>query len=214
MAEIKRTILGDVSGKIGDIVFRKMNGKKFVSVRPKKYKPTKSTKLKNARSNFATVVNFAKVTNSVPELKTVWEQFKSKASNSYHKIITANSGLVKTGVLTAFNKITPDGLELNLISAFVKSNKLEVTISFPSVKTGLPAALCMVFCFGKDKIFAQTEMIVDTAKDNVYSFAIPLNTEIKKALKTKNNFLLYLAVAGTPAKRKIFWTDTTVEEFT
>ncbi len=212
MAEINKALLGEVSGKIGDLVFRKMNGKRFVSVRPKKYKPTKSIKLKKARSKFGTVVKFAVTTNSVPELKEVWKLSREKGSNSYHKIIKANSRLFNTETLTPYNKITPAGLELKLESASIKSNKLDVTISFPSVKTGLPAALCMVFYFGKDKFFAQTENIEEAEENDIYSLSISLNTGIRKALKTKTNFLLYAAVAGKAVKKKVFWTSTTAIE--
>ena len=120
MAEIKKSVLGDITGKIDNLVFRRMNGKKFVSVRPDKYKPTKSIKLKKARSKFGTVVKFAVTTNSVPELKEAWKLSREKGSNSYHKIIKANSRLFNTETLTPYNKITPDGLELKLESASLK----------------------------------------------------------------------------------------------
>ncbi len=133
-------------------------------------------------------------------------------SNSYHKIIRSNSKLVDTETLTRYNKITPVGLELWLETAVAKNDKLNVTISFPSVKTGMPATLCMVFYFERDKIFAQREVIKEEAKDDIYSLNIPLSSEIKKAFKTNKKPLVYLAVTGVPVKRKVFWTSTIVEQ--
>ena len=60
MARLLKTSLGMPSGKLGDNVFRIMNGKAFISLRPEHYRPTKSEKLKAARKNFAAATSFAK----------------------------------------------------------------------------------------------------------------------------------------------------------
>ncbi len=78
MARIDKSILGFVSGKLGDVVFRRMNGKKFVSLGAKKYKISQSAEAKKGRANFAAAVKFAKFINSIPELKEAWDLQKLK----------------------------------------------------------------------------------------------------------------------------------------
>ncbi len=88
---VNKTVIGFVSGKVGDVVFREMHGKKFVSASPKKYKISQSKLAKKGRANFAASVKFAVTVNSIPQLKDIWSKVKAEGTNSYHRIIKYHS---------------------------------------------------------------------------------------------------------------------------
>lgn len=214
MAQIDKSILGFVSGKLGEVVFRKMNGKKFVSMGAKKYKISQSAKAKKGRANFAASVKFAVTINSLPELKNIWSFANLEGTNSYHRIIKYNSKLVNSGNLTLANKITPDGLELVLSSlSLTDKSKIELHFSFPSNKLKFPCSLFIVFFFNNDLILVQKAAIENAAVDDLYSIMVPLKNQIIKALKEFPNPLVYTAAAGVQvSKKKIYWTSTAAGE--
>ena len=168
MANVDKSVLGFVSGKLGDVVFRRMNGKKFVSLGAKKYKISQSAEAKKGRANFAVVVKFAVNINSIPELKGVWSSAKIPGTNSYHKILKLNAKLVNSGHLTTANKITPDGLPLTLSSLILnEDNELEIDISYPREKINFPPILYLVFVFNNEIILKQS---INIEKEDVGSY--------------------------------------------
>jgi hypothetical protein len=56
MAELINSVLGQVNGKLNNLVFRRINRKNFISVRPDRYKAGKSKAAKEGRNNFAVTV--------------------------------------------------------------------------------------------------------------------------------------------------------------
>ena len=212
MAEITNSVLGLVTGKISTLVFRKMNGKNFVSVRPKKYKPGKSAVVIQSRSNFAAVINFAKNINSVQGIKEIWTNAKIKGTNSFQKIIKNNLKLVNQGTLTTANKITPDGLFLKLNSASINDSTLSLTLYFPgSINVRMPVHLFVVFYFKsyKNCILCQTVNPGAPSPDGIYDLNIMLSKEILRALDMDPEPVIYLALSGSvPYRRKVYWSGT------
>lgn len=217
MAEITNSVLGLVTGKISTLVFRKMNGKNFVSVRPKKYKPCKSDVVIQSRSNFAAVINFAKNINSVPGIKEIWTNAKVKGTNSFQKIIKHNLKLVNQGTLTTANKITPDGLFLKLNSSSINDSKLGLTLYFPgSINVKMPVHLFVVLYFKsyKNRILYQTVNPGAPSPDGIYDLNIMLSKEILRALDMDPEPVMYLAFSGSvPYRRKVYWSGTVSKQF-
>lgn len=110
MARFNPGILGEVRGKIGDYVVRKMNGKYFVSLRPEHYKISQNKKARDSRNGFGICVNLARMVNNSPELKLVWKSAPVEGTSAYHRILKHNLPLCREGNLTINNIITPSGL--------------------------------------------------------------------------------------------------------
>ena len=87
MSQINETVIGRISGRLNNLVFRKINGKIFVSIRPAQYKASKSDAALESRSNFAVTVKLAKAVNSEALLKKIRVLSKVKGTNSFQKII-------------------------------------------------------------------------------------------------------------------------------
>jgi len=90
MAIVKRQILGSLRGVIGDVVYKHNKGTNYTSIRPKKYKKTKSPQLIKNRSKFSKRVAFCRFILTSPLLKIVWKTAKVPGKYAYHKIFKYN----------------------------------------------------------------------------------------------------------------------------
>jgi len=138
MVRIKNRVLGDPVGKIGNLVYRTINGKTFASIRPDKYNASQSKAAKSNRGRFAVAVQFAKYVNSIPELSKIWKQARVKGATSFNKIVKHNIGLIDNGSLTTRNIITPavntkNGL-LDIKAVSFDQGSINITASFADKK--------------------------------------------------------------------------------
>lgn len=106
MGRLKNTILGDVTGKVGNIVFRVKGKKSYIYASPKKVKVSQKQEAKEARSKFTPLSKFASFINSIAELKYFWSNSDIKASSTYHKISKANYSAFLYNRPTINNRIT------------------------------------------------------------------------------------------------------------
>lgn len=107
MAILKGGLFGDIKGKLSNVVIRKVKGKCIGSVRPLKYKKTKSKKAKNIRSKFSIAVEFSKYINSIPILKDVWANADIKNSSPFNMIEKFNIKKVNDNAPSLQNIISP-----------------------------------------------------------------------------------------------------------
>jgi hypothetical protein len=90
MGRLKNKILGDVTGKVGNVVFRTKHKESYMYAVPQKVKISQTPQAKRARNKFIPLSNFASFINSIPELKYFWTISVIKASSTYHKISKGN----------------------------------------------------------------------------------------------------------------------------
>ena len=112
MAILKGGPAGQITGKLGNVVVRKVNGKQVVSIRPKTYKKTKSKMAKSVRSRFSVAVEFSRHINSIPQLKKVWAAANKKCFSAFNRIEKDNIPFVGELAPSLKNTITPSGFSL------------------------------------------------------------------------------------------------------
>ncbi len=212
MALVDGSVLGEVTGKIGNMVFRKMHGKTFVSERPLNYKQAKTPAAKKARNSFSMSVKLSKKLMSDPALKAVWTAAKIEGTDSYHRIIKHNIKLINEGSFTDRNKITPEGLFLMVDSAVIQNQVLRLRLNCP-IETDLvfPAKLLILYYFRKEKnplILTETT-IPDSNAGGIYELDIQPGKSIIRLLNDNPDALLFTAlISETVRKKKAYWTST------
>ena len=212
MAEVRTSILGGIKGRIGAYILRIRYGKQITYSRPLKQKVSKSVKAKTARNNFAATVALAKSVNAVPKLKEVWRNAKVPGTNSYQRLIKNNAKLVREGLLTTRNIITPEGLPLILNSASIENDKLSLSFDCPAGSdVSFPAVLFAYLYFekesGANSIFFKE--ISEPAPGGSYSLETVIDPRTIKLLTNDSEPILYTAlIGGTPSKKKVYWTST------
>ncbi len=212
MALLNNMVLGELSGKLGNKVFRVMNGKNFVSDRPLNYKPAKTPAAKKVRSSFGTAVELSKKLITDPMLKEVWASAKIAGFKPYNKIIKHNIKLINSGTLTERNKITPDGLFLNLDSASFQNETLHLSLLCPADSNlSFPAKLSILYYFRKANqslVLTQTT-IPEGAAGGIYELDVKPAKVITRLINENPDALLYVSlVSETIKKKKPYWTSS------
>ena len=129
MAIIRKGALGDVSGRIGDTVYRVRNHKNIGCKRPTSQKISQTEDSVKNRSKFATVIHFTKLINSTPELSTCWKSAKIEGTSGFQRIIKHNSKIVSGSGLTSKNIIIPPGFKIYINSMSLEL--LNIVFNYP-----------------------------------------------------------------------------------
>lgn len=219
MAILKGGLFGDITGKLNNVVVRNVNGKDVVTVRPKKYKKTKSKKAKSVRSRFSIAVEFSKYINSIPILKEVWSIADIKGSSAFNKIEKFNIRNVNDNAPSLKNIITPHPQFNKNICSFpiediiLKSKEIygplkDKNLNYPQLGT-YKYTLVFVFLFLEpknkdDKYFVLDNFLypyfnLNSAENEIM---ISLNAGIKKKMTLYNKSIIY-AAAIIPVDTKI-----------
>lgn len=116
MARAVKQPLGAVRGRVGDVIFRYMNGKRFISVYNGDVKISMSEKSIANRNKFGAAIKFAKAVNSVSDLKKVWDYSNAPGRSAYTKIYKENNKRIQPDSLSLLCTITPHGISYMLDS--------------------------------------------------------------------------------------------------
>lgn len=122
MAIVKRQILGSLSGVVGDVVYKQNRGTNYTSIRPKKYKKTKSQNLISSRERFSKRVAFCRFILQSPLLKLAWNNAKVPGKYPYHKIFKCNYRYIRNEKIGYDVQILPDNLSFNFINFHIDEN--------------------------------------------------------------------------------------------
>jgi len=78
--------IGQITGKLGGVVFKRRGNKTYVSKAPGHLKPTNDPATKQRRKKFAWVGKFTKAVNASPLLNALWKPSSSKSVSVFNKI--------------------------------------------------------------------------------------------------------------------------------
>ena len=231
MAILKGGIFGDISGKLNNVVVRKVRGKDVVTVRPKKYKKTKSKKAKYVRSRFSIAVEWAKYINSIPILKEVWSYADIKGSSAFNKIEKYNIKQVDDNAPSLKNIITPHEQPNTSICSFpiedISLNSQDIVCKLKDKNLNYPSdkdynyTLVLILLFyepkRKDKRYFIMENITHPPLD---LSSIENEIKIQLTASINNNFKLYkrmiiyaASIITVVEKKKYFSSLTFTKEF-
>ena len=213
MGFLHNSPMGEPSGKIGNVVYRKRNGKIVVSAASSSFKTPQTLKAKTVRNNFSKGAKFSSYINSILSLREIWSlPHLKKRLSSFNRISAANIPLVIQGKLTPHNTITPDGFCLDIDSMSITDDELSVSFTFyDDSKINFPAKLYALFAFNTDQnpFHLTTTEIKEPNSFKFYSCKTKLESCILFALKEDPRPLVYFALIGSSAvKGKTYWSET------
>jgi hypothetical protein len=108
MAELKKKVLGQVSGAVGDIVFRERYGLNYVGLRPNSFMPGTDAASVARRQRFLLTLKTGSSINSIAQLKSLWKGVTPSGLSPFNYIVKTNYKFVAAGILTDLFKIVPD----------------------------------------------------------------------------------------------------------
>ena len=235
MGRLKNTILGDVTGKVGNVVFRLKGKKAYAYASPQKVKVSQTKEAKEARSKFTPLSNFASFINSIPELKYFWSKAKIDASSAYHKITKLNYKLLLHNRPTINNIITPwidneniinplrmCGLDKSGIWIQAKYEKGQ----FKPLDEEESISVLAIICFYNprrrwEKYFVLDKLVLDNIEANFveqFEFKIPFTETALSKYYSYRNSILYFAfltrdIEGNPLRNSLNYTHEFAHEY-
>ena len=114
MAKVKKNFLGEVRGKVGDVIYRKRGKVEYASSVPKKRESFSPAEIEN-QNKMKAAGKFSRVVKDIEVLFKIWDSAKIKDYEDSHpvnKITGINYKYVLPGKVTENNKITPEGFTL------------------------------------------------------------------------------------------------------
>jgi hypothetical protein len=146
MANLRKKVLGTVSGAVGDILFRAKNGKNYVGTRPLSFIPGKDEKSVARRERFSLTTRLAKPINSIYKLKSLWKSVTPDGLSPYNQIVKANYNNVQSDSIGDQVKLVPDiGFTVQIHAIDVDQNRLRVTLNGITSSSGINPAIELHF---------------------------------------------------------------------
>lgn len=116
MARLSGSVLGNLSGKLGNLAARTKNGATILSARPSSFNASQNPTVVAIRQKFSVSVQIAKVVNGIDDLQTIWSKVRLPGNSVYNTIVQKNFPYSDVQRPTVQNIITPGGF--NLITSF------------------------------------------------------------------------------------------------
>lgn len=226
MAINNKQVLGMPKGRVGEVVYRNVNGKTVISEYVANIKISKSKDSVRNRTKFAVCTDFAVAASSIIPINKLWKNSSAPGRSAYTKLIKANVKLVDDKKPTSASVITPqDGLPLFLISVTVNNASIVVEYKIDRSSTpGLqpPYTCCLLaYCFDKradnieivDDYFSITAKVTSETENENQSVSFNLNDYTKECISIFKKARIYFAVtkSGT-GSANAEWSSTSYRE--
>jgi hypothetical protein len=107
MAILINSLFGGLSGKLGDVVYRKRGGKTIVARRPSARQSPLTEKEILGHKIFGLTGKIAKAINGIELLKYFWHPISAKNQSIYHVIFKKNYAIVRIEDFPSYILLTP-----------------------------------------------------------------------------------------------------------
>ncbi|HQI41295.1 MAG: hypothetical protein B6D44_02060 [Ignavibacteriales bacterium UTCHB2] len=129
MAKLKKQVLGKVSGALGDIVFREINGKNIIGMKASKVKVPVDSGSIARRAKFSLSARLSKMIALHPALKAIWQLKAPSGLSAHNFLIKANYINVLPDNLTDLVKLIPvAGFPVNSVNSTVSAQFVNVEL--------------------------------------------------------------------------------------
>ncbi len=173
MASFNKQVLGQAQGAVGDVTFRKRNGKTVLSSKPAPFTPGMDVKSLARRGKFLITILFASAVNSVPLLKNIWTKAAPAGVTTFNFITRTNYALTGSGgIMTALVRLAPS-LGFNVNNPVIAFNPDSIKVNLDAIGTSA----------GIDVLSEPSIKLV-----SVVYFGSPVDTTLKK-----NEFLTFVS---------------------
>lgn len=138
MAKLNKSVLGKVSGALGDITFRQKNGKNYLAMRPASFIPGNDEASVARRAKFKLGIKFSKAVNDTSLLKSIWDSETPPDMNTFNFIFKNNYQYMGTNSIPSSVKITPSyGFMLSGLNASHSSSNIITEFDALSEASGI-----------------------------------------------------------------------------
>jgi hypothetical protein len=222
MAFLSGNVIGNLSGKLGNLSARTVNGQTIMAARPSSFNASQDPASLVVRSKFAVTANFAKNVLSLIALEEIWKKTKESGISVFNAIFKANFAYSSTDKPTEQNIIAPVGFALAVTAAAVEADKITATLPalntasvFGADEVNLSAnALVCYYDPSSEtddpfKIISLSKEVASFNFGQSYSLQIDYNVLHEAVAAKYQHSILYLIVASKSADGKVVQNSAT-----
>lgn len=217
MGTFKNQVLGDVGGKVGNLIGRRRKNKYFIYAAPTEVKISNSTAAIKSRDIMKPVSRFASIVNSIPELKYIWLSTNIETFDVFHKIERENFHFFIPERPTINNFITPrGGIKNPIIESIILQEGIRLKLEIdkeklPQFREAKEISGIGVICYFnpiKEKMdYFHLSRIracaIDIKNEGEFDLEIAFNAEERMNYNSYMNSILYFTLVskdsdGTP----------------
>ena len=215
MAEITKSVIGNISGTLGNMVFRNIGGKVIIYTRPHNQKISYTDKSVKNRGKFGMASLLSTNAMQLPGIKEVWNSSNHEGRSAYTKIIKFNAKSVEADRLTIKNDIVPIGKRLTVNSFSLTSEKVEIdfnTDNFQNITQPYSACL-LIFLYdlknpatGSNHYFIKDTLIInDGITSGNKNLQFIMSNTYSAEISLYNKAVIFFALTKTTS-REVYWT--------
>jgi len=215
MAEITKSVIGNISGTLGNMVFRNIGGKVIIYTRPHNQKISYTDKSVKNRGKFGMASLLSTNAMQLPGIKEVWNSSNLGGRSAYTKIIKFNAKSVESDRLTIKNDIVPIGKRLTVNSFSLTSEKVEIdfnTDNFQNITQPYSACL-LIFLYdlknpatGSNHYFIKDTLIInDGITSGNKNLQFIMSNTYSAEISLYNKAVIFFALTKTTS-REVYWT--------
>ncbi|MDP2038359.1 MAG: hypothetical protein Q8L04_13330 [Ignavibacteria bacterium] len=222
MALVSGNVIGNLSGRLGNLSARTVNGQTILAARPSSFNASQDPAALTVRSKFAVTANFAKNVLSLPSLEEIWKKTKASGISVFNAIFKANFSFSTTTKPTEQNILTPEGFALPVTAAEVAADKITAALSalnttalFGANEVNLSANALVVYSNPVNPTDPDFQIVALSKEVANFNFAQNYNLQIdynivqsSVAAKYQDSVLL-LVVASKDAAGKVVQNSST-----
>ena len=216
MAQLKSQTFGVINGKVGNVVYRQVNGKTFASIRPDKYNVTNTEKSVKVKTGFKNLVKFSAYINSIPILKAVWFNKKiQRGKRTYNKIFSHNKRLIKSDNINKLFSIVPKRRNGNILiyNFTIAQNQfnflLKLADKMDNYNDSKFVSVLVIYNIKKGQFTYQADELITEEVLDQYNVAIKFSDENYNSFNSNEESILFHTLVWLNDSDQIIdWSDS------
>lgn len=222
MAIVKGSVIGNLSGRLGNLSARTVEGRTILAARPSSFNASQEPAVIEIRKKFAVTGSFIKVLLSLSALYEIWKKVKTAGMSVYNYTFKNNFAYSSAVRPTDQNIITPGGFALPVQAATVLTDNLTMELlALTSASVFTPAEVNLsangVICYydpinPADPAYGLITLnheIANYTFDQTFELNIPFNVNQEALAAKYQHSILFFVVASKDVDGKIIQYSAT-----
>lgn len=216
MAIVNGNVLGNLSGKLGNLSARTVDGRTILAARPSSFNASQEPAVLEVRQKFSVTAKFASAILALTSLVSIWKKVRNVASSVFNEVFQSNFAYSSIEKPTVQNILAPEGFPLQIAVAAVAADKITATIPILNTASVFGAdevnlSANAIVCYhdpanAEDEPFKIISLSKEVAAHNfaqTYDLEIDLNATQKNTAAKYQHSILYVCVVTKTADGKV-----------
>jgi len=222
MAIVNGNVIGNLSGKLGNLSARTVDGRTVLAARPSSFNASQEPAVITVRQKFSVTAKFASAILALTSLVSIWKKVRNVASSVFNEVFQSNFAYSSIEKPTEQNILAPEGFPLQIAVAAVAADKITATIPILNTASVFGAdevnlSVNAIVCYydpadAEDESFKIISLSKEVAAHNfaqTYDLEIDLNATQKNTAAKYQHNILYVCVVTKTAEGKVVQNSST-----